>query len=412
MRLIDYFDKGAELDPNHPLLIDGDTRISYGQAQIASHRIANGLARKGVQPGAKACVLSNNSTQAVQAVLGLLRAGCVWVTGGPNNDPAELAAVLDDTDVEVLFYGPSYRDNIGRLRERLPGLRLVVALEEDDADTPSLADITEGMEDEAPSIERGPDDIATIFTANCETGIPRGVILTNRQWELLVASSRINTYHPRPVKLLAAPMAFSVGAMSVLADLVDGATHVVQPGFDPERVMAAIERYCITYLYMPPAGIKLMLNHPRVKDYNYSSLRYFVYGGTPATHERIAEAMKVFGPVMLTGFAPTETGGPVTILSPADHVEAIQRKLPHRLKSVGRATQFARVEIMDEDGHILPKGQYGEIVVKTAHLMSGYYTKGQPTPVSPPDDWHHTGYFGHKDTDGFLYIDEGESETV
>src|SRR5262249_28606056 len=153
---------------------------------------------------------------------------------------------------------------------------------------------------------------------------------------------------------------------------------------------AAIQEHRITHLFLPPSGIRLLLRHPDVKKYDYSSLRFFIYGAAPAPIDLVKEALEVFGPVMATGFAQTETGHDVTFMRPRDLADALRSGNEQRLKSCGRASSFVRVGIMTDEGGLLGPGDVGEIVVQSNQVMKGYYGNAAETANVSRFGWHHT----------------------
>src|SRR6185312_5687765 len=173
---------------------------------------------------------------------------------------------------------------------------------------------------------------------------------------------------------------------------------------DPARVMRAIEEHRVTHLFLPPTAVYRLLAHPDVRKYDYSSLCYFNYASAPMAPEKIKEAMEVFGPVMMTGFGQTELGPNTTFFSPEDHRCVLASGDERRLASVGRATLLARVEVMDDEGHLLPPETHGEIVVRTSAVMKGYFKDPAETARASAYGWHHTGDIGFKDREGWVYL--------
>jgi acyl-CoA synthetase (AMP-forming)/AMP-acid ligase II len=124
--------------------------------------------------------------------------------------------------------------------------------------------------------------------------------------------------------------------------------------------------------------------------------------------------MEVFGPVMATGFAQTETGGPVTFMSPTDHARALEDNRVERFASCGKETLFARAEIMDDEGQMVPIGSEGELVVRSNHLMAGYFAGAATRPILPlePGGWYRTGDIAFKDDEGFFYLRDRKREMI
>ncbi|HTX23864.1 MAG TPA: AMP-binding protein [Steroidobacteraceae bacterium] len=403
MRVIDFFDKGAEIDPDRLFLVDDSQRRTYGDTRTLSHRIANALRRVGIAPGAKVAVLSGNAARAFECVIGLLRAGCVWVPVNARNTVEDSIYALDHTDTEVLIYSCAFRETIGRLKSACPRIAHAICIEEPDPPHPSLESFIHGCSDRSPEARAALDDVVTLFSSGGTTGAPKGVMMTHLAWLTWIAASQRLLWHDHAIHLVVAPMTHAAGGVTLMMSAM-GATNIILPGFDAERVMTAIERHRATHLFLPPTAVYRLLAHPEVRKHDYSSLRYFNYASAPMAPEKIKEAIDVFGPVMMTGFGQTEIGPNATFFSPQDHSRVLAEGNARRLASCGRATLFARVEVMDEHGALLPPETHGEIVVRSSAVMKGYYNNPEETARVSTHGWHHTGDIGFKDREGWVYL--------
>ncbi|MGH8326685.1 MAG: AMP-binding protein, partial [Steroidobacteraceae bacterium] len=403
MRVIDFFDKGAAIEPDRPFLIDAAERRTYAQTQAMSHRIANAFAAAGIRPRTKVAVLSGNAARAFECVIGLLRAGCVWVPVNARNTVEDSIYALENTDTEVLFYSRVFGDEVRRLAAACPRLAHIICIEETDAPYPSLESLVQGLAEHSQEVRTALDDVVTLFSSGGTTGNPKGVMMTHLAWMTWIAASQRLLWLDRAVHLVVAPMTHAAGGVTLMMSAM-GATNVILPGFDPVRVMTAIEQHRITHLFLPPTAVYRLLAHPDVRKHDYSSLRYFNYASAPMALEKVKEAMDVFGPVMMTGFGQTELGPNTTFFSPEDHRAVLAAGDDRRLTSVGRPTLFARVEVMDESGALLGPETPGEIVVRTTAIMKGYYKNPEETARACAHGWHHTGDIGFKDRDGWVFL--------
>jgi acyl-CoA synthetase (AMP-forming)/AMP-acid ligase II len=403
VRVIDFFDKGVEVEPDRPFLVDDVERRTYADTQAMSHRIANAFRAAGIAPGSKVAVLSGNAARAFECVIGLLRAGCVWVPVNARNTVEESVYALDNTDTAVLFYSRAFRDTVARLLAACPRITQAVCIEEPDAPHPSLEHWTRGHADRSPEVRAGLDDVVTLFSSGGTTGHPKGVMMTHLAWMTWIAASQRLLWHDHARQLVVAPMTHAAGGVTLMMSAM-GATNFILPGFDPVRVMSAIDEHRITHLFLPPTAVYRLLAHPDVRRYDYSSLRYFNYASAPMALEKVKEAMEVFGPVMMTGFGQTELGPNVTFFSPEDHRAVLASADDRRLTSCGRPTLFARVEVMDDAGNLLPAETHGEIVVRTTAVMKGYYKNAEETARVSAHGWHHTGDIGFKDREGWVFL--------
>jgi acyl-CoA synthetase (AMP-forming)/AMP-acid ligase II len=162
----------------------------------------------------------------------------------------------------------------------------------------------------------------------------------------------------------------------------------------------------VTRLFLPPTAIYALLAHPGVRDHDFSSLKHFIYAAAPMAVDKLREAMDVFGPVMTQTFGQAEAPMIATVMTPREHVEALQddRKAA-RLASAGRPSLVAKVAILADDGRVLGPGQEGEICIRGALVMDGYHEDPeQSASTRRPGGWHGTSDVGRMDEDGFVYI--------
>jgi acyl-CoA synthetase (AMP-forming)/AMP-acid ligase II len=411
MRLIDFFDKGAEIEPGRAFLVEGELVRSYAEVQAMSHRIANAFHREGIGPGARAAVFSPNSARAFECVIGVLRAGCVWVPVNVRNTVEDNVYILNALDVDVLFYDRRVAPQARALLAACPNIARAFGIDDVEGPDPSLSRLIDGCGEVSEEVPQGPDEVVVLLSSGGTTGAPKGVMMTNLSWQMMIAGAQRCLWTERPIHLVAAPISHAAGGSALIMSAM-GATNVLLPGFEPVMVMGAIERHRVTHLFLPPTAIYRMLAHPDVRGHDYSSLKYFQYPSAPMAPEKIKEAMEVFGPVMANAFGQSEAGTNVTFFSPEEHVQVIRSGDERRLASVGRPTLFNRVEIMDEQGNLLPPETPGEIVMRGDQLMAGYYNNPAETEAANAFGWRHTGDIGFKDADGWLFLIDRKRDVI
>jgi acyl-CoA synthetase (AMP-forming)/AMP-acid ligase II len=382
-------------------MVAGDTRKTYAEVAGRTHVIANLLIADGFPAGAHAAVLSGNTLEAFEAVLGILRADGVWAMANNRASVAENAYLFDLLDIDTLFIHSEGSDRIASLRAQCPNIRRYIALDK------PLAEADFFLEDRlldgrlfTPQRRDGlVEELAFLGNTGGTTGRSKGVMLTNGNWQALVSSlvASMPMRHP-PVNLVAAPMTHAAGPLA-LASMALGGTVVVLPKFDPGEVLTAIEKHRVTYMFLPPTAVYMLLAHPQVRDFDLSSLEYISYAGAPMSVERLKEAINVFGPVMNASFGQTEAPMCVTAMPPHEHLNSAG-ELAHP-GSCGRPNLLSIVEIMDDEGNILGSGERGEIVVRGPLVMAGYYKNPEATAEVSKFGWHHTGDIGVRDADGW-----------
>ncbi len=412
MRMIDFFDRGVRMAHDRPCMIDGETVRTYAEVKRRSDAIARALIADGFPAGGHAAVLSGNAMAAFEAILGILRADGIWAMANNRAPVAENAYLLDLLDVDTLFIHSEAADQIPVFRERCPNIRRYIALDQaiPEADV-LLADVLIGSDAPVPQRRSGAsDELGFLANTGGTTGRSKGVMLTNGNWQALVSSLVASMPMKRaPVNLVAAPMTHAAGPLA-LASMALGGTVVILTKFEPKAVIEAIVRHRVTYMFLPPTAIYMLLAEPRIRDADFSSLEYISYAGAPMSLDRLREAIQVFGPVMNASFGQTEAPMCVTAMPPHEHLnEAGELAHPG---SCGRANLLSIVEIMDDAGNILPPGERGEIVVRGPLVMAGYYRNPEATAEVSTFGWHHTGDIGLRDAEGWFYVVDRKKDMI
>jgi len=159
--------------------------------------------------------------------------------------------------------------------------------------------------------------------------------------------------------------------------------------------------------------IYMLLSHPDVRSRDLSSLRSMLYGAAPMAERKLREALEIFGPILVQLYGQSEALMMCAFMSAEEHVEALTNPgLAQRLFAAGREGPMVRVEIMSDDGGILPPRAQGEIVVRGEIVMDRYFDDPEGTRQAQLYGWHHTGDIGFKDEDGFIYVVDRKKEMI
>jgi acyl-CoA synthetase (AMP-forming)/AMP-acid ligase II len=218
-------------------------------------------------------------------------------------------------------------------------------------------------------------------------------------------------YHDNTRHLVVAPMTHSAGIMG-MAHFARGGTNYMMEAADPEGILQAIQQYGITHFFIPPTVLYMMLAMPNVRDYNCSSLQHMLVAAAPTSLEKLKEAIDVFGPVLTECFGQAEAPAAITVKAPWDYIDCDGNIIESRLASVGRPAAFNHVAILDNDGNELPRGDRGEICVKSDLVTPGYFNNPQATAEVREFGWHHTGDIGIQDDEGFIRIVDRKKDMI
>jgi acyl-CoA synthetase (AMP-forming)/AMP-acid ligase II len=417
MAIIDFFDRGWDMDGKAIAYIQGDRTFTFDEVGDLSCRIANTLLSLGLVKETKGAVWSGNDVMAWACTLGLWRANMAWIPVNPRNAAEDNGFILDAFDCEVLFFQQAYSETIAALRPALPKVRHWVCIDADLPDAPSLEKWSAGQPATKPAVIAGLDDVFIIMPTGGTTGAPKGVMNTHRAAQTTFVHFMLTcTYRDGtpPVNLAAAPMTHTAGLLSLPCTAQGGAV-VILPRPDPMLLVQAIGQHRVTEFFLPPTVIYALLEAPGIEKVDFSSLRYLLYGAAPMSVEKLKKAIALWGPVhdrMVMARARRW----------ARHLPPCARMSTWwvgSLPSDGRA-RFGRSSQSAGAGgdhgrcrhRILPRGETGEICVRGDLIMKGYYKAPEKTVESIIDGWLHTGDIGHIDAEGYLHLTDRKKDMI
>jgi fatty-acyl-CoA synthase len=416
MRNIDYFDKSATLCPDRTVLVADGRDISYAEMQALTHRVAGAMLDAGLAHQEAVAIMSPNHPAVLTAMLSLWRAGAAWIPVNTRNALADNVAYLNYVRASWLFYHSSYSEDAHEAARQVPSIKHLVCLDADDADNPSLERFMRPA-DSPPVPDWGEpmgngDELTAIIATGGTTGPAKGVRVLNRSWGCMLETiGQIMAVDRPPVFLATAPLTHAAGPFT-MAGIAMGATVVVLPQFDADEVMEAFGKYQVTHTFLPPTALYSMLAHPDVRKFDYSSLRYFLLAGSAVSPEKLRLAVEAFGPCMCQSYGQTEFHLVATWLAPEIVARAAAGDHPERLASCGQQTYSCRVELMNDDGNILPTGEVGEIVGRGGIVGGGYFEMPEVSAETWAHGWHHTGDVGRRDEHGFYYIVDRKKDMI
>ena len=409
-----------------------DRLISYGELGALAARAAKGFQALGVGPGVSVALHLPNTPHFIIAFYGVLMAGGRVVPLSPLAAPRELGHLLEDSaaQIAVTLDLPALYPTIAAA----PGkeqLRLVVCSLDDFmpaavaravAGPPAVRAPGRGADiDFAALIDndgdyarhpRGPldDEIACLVYTGGTTGEPKGAMLTHANLRAVIGirnrwlGKELRFAHDKTLMVLPLFHIFGLGIVMQVAIAV-ASTIVLHLRFDAERALADISAKKITVFPGVPTMFIAMVNHPRLKEFDLSSITQCGSGGAPLPTEIAARFKALTGVTPAEGYGLTETA-PVATFQRLDED-------PH-LGSVGMPAPLTKVEIVDlETGLVLvPQGGRGEICITGPTVMKGYWRKPEATAEAFRGGRFHTGDIGYLDQDGYLTIVDRKKDLI
>jgi long-chain acyl-CoA synthetase len=390
MNIATNLERAAFHFPDHIAVIEGDRSVSFSEFNRDANQIASALVSVGVQPGDHVALCAPNSYAWLAFYFGALKAGAVAVTFSHLLMKDELSRTLADCEPKILFTADEKLEDLGDYRNQ-PYPELVVC----DHGNISYPRLAEKGTSEFKTVDRHRQDTAAILYTGGTTGIPKGAMLTheNLQTSIFnVAHYERSTQNDRALCFL--PLNHVFGQMHIMnATVFSGGGLVVQPAFDLEKVLEAIERHQVTKFYAVPTIYIRLLRLPDLRE-KMGSVRYCFSAAASMATEVVREWKAQTGLNIYEAYGMTESASIVTYNHYYRHV----------VGSVGTPANLVEVQIRDLEGNVLGQGERGEICICGPNITKGYLNQPEETESAFWGSWFRSGDIGVIDEDGYLYI--------
>jgi long-chain acyl-CoA synthetase len=388
-------------------LITDARALSYAELDALSDRVAAALAARGIVPGNRVSLYSQNRWEWVVAYHGILKTGAVVNPINVMLTPKEVRYVLDDCGARAIFCEPGKVLAVLDVAREVPGVEHVVSFGE--ALPGALPfDALVAAPAARPAVPvAAPEALSTIAYTSGTTGHPKGAMQSHRAVLLncaLTATMHVRT--DRDVVVTALPAPHVYGNVVINSIFMAGGTVVLMERFDPEGVLARIERHRATLFEGVPAMYMTMLAHSGLGRFDLSSLTRCTVGGQTIA-EAIMRAWEVrSGAPLIELWGMTELAGLGT-------THALYAPNVHGSIGVALPGIEIRVASFDDPGRTVPAGDPGELMVRGPIVMQGYYGNDAATRETiEPDGWLHTGDVAVADVAGYFRIVDRRKDMI
>ena len=397
-----HHDRGA--------IVDGDTRLTYGEWGARVLGLGAGLRGLGLGDGAVVALAALNSWRHLTCWVGIPASGLVLNNLNYRLAPAELEFILGDSEAAALIVDDAHVDLARTLAAARPELRHLIHAGDgptpegfisfDDlcTDDPLPAAVTSFIED---------DTLAAISYTGGTTGLPKGVMQSHAN--LLANAKHIQyaaAFTSADSYLHAAPMFHAADAANTFAVTWVGACHLIIRGWDPQRFCEVAQAERMTTTLIVPTMINMLVNHPGLSSFDLSSWRLMAYGASPMPAELQRRAMAALPCGFVQLYGMTEASPLLTVCTAEDHARGAAGEPGYieRLKSAGAPVPGVETEVRDEEGNICAPNVPGEIYARGPNIMLGYLKRPEETAKALLDGWYRTGDVAYADDHGYLYV--------
>jgi long-chain acyl-CoA synthetase len=403
----------ALASPANTALALNDVKISYAQLHGLSQRFAGALAKLGVRRGDHVALMLPNVPQFTIAYFGSHYAAAPVVPLNVLLMPDEIAYHLEDSDAVALVVWEGFYPHAKAGFERVPTCKHLIVVKASPSDMSAgegehnfaaLLGTSQPVTDMPPTT---PDETAVILYTSGTTGRPKGAELThfNMFYNAEYAGTKLMPPQKDGVALCTLPLFHSFGQTSVQnATILQGGALVLLPKFEPKLALELMQNHRVTHFAGVPTMYFALLNHPEAANYDLSSLKYALAGGSAMPVEVMKAFEARYGVTILEGYGLSET-------SPVASFNVLDK--PTKPGSIG--TPLAHVEfklVDDKDQEITEPLVPGEICIKGVNVMKSYYKRPEATEQAIRNGWFYTGDIAHRDADGYYFIVDRKKDMI
>ncbi|HKX91622.1 MAG TPA: class I adenylate-forming enzyme family protein [Sphingomicrobium sp.] len=406
----------CELNGAAEALVSGDERLTFAELERISECVAHGLVARGIAKGDRVALAMRNCPSWVVGYMGIVKAGAIatLLNGWWEAEEMEHAIML--TEPALIIADPSQARRIAARCSHCSILTIAI----DQPVEQAMAELLHDRDENANLPEVAPEDDATILFTSGSTGKCKGALSTHRAVTtatyayatgLIVLRGVLEDEGrppPPPRTLLSVPLFHVTGEVPVMINsFVVGRCMVVMPKWDPTEALRLIEQERITYFVGVPTMSLELMNHPDRDKYDLSSLTDITAGGAPrpVSHvERLQSEFPWAKPAL--GYGLTETN--------AVGCSNFWGNYAAKPASTGRMQKpLVDVVILGEGDRHLAPGEPGEIAIRSAANIKGYWRNPEATAeLFTADGYVRSGDIGYLDEDGYLFIVDRKKEII
>ena len=386
--------------PYLPALESEKGSLTYSQLENQVSELAHSLQNyHGLSKGAKVALAMENCPEFIVILFAIWRAGMTAIPLNAKLHPKEFTWIFKNSRIDLIFASPG-------VAQKLDYNKIIICVGSKDYRNHFTGK-------KLSTVHTNRHDPAWIFYTSGTTGNPKGAILSHQN--LLFMSfayfADVGTITENDTRLHSAPMSHGSGLYAI-PFILKGAKNIIPPnGFDPDYVMDILSTKQNISFFAAPTMIKLLIGCNNAGG-DVSGLKTICYGGGPMYLSDCKEALQIFGPRLYQLYGQGEAPMTISNVTKKMHASSDCKNYEQILSSVGVARTGVEIAIFSSKGTELPTGSIGEIVTRSACVMSGYLNDKTATSEAIKNGWLHTGDIGSMDKSGVLTLKDRSKDMI
>ncbi|MFN2500889.1 MAG: long-chain fatty acid--CoA ligase [Pyrinomonadaceae bacterium] len=416
----------ARLTPQREAIVCGATRLTYGELDKLSNKVANVITSMGIGYDDKVALCCPNVADFPAVYYGIMKTGAVVVPLNVLFKSRDFVYHLSDSDAKAVLVFQGTADlpmalTVKEAFDQVPTCEQLVVItmgvlgDNPLPEHPTLEQLMESVADDFDLYPTRPDDTCSILYTSGTTGQAKGAELTHENIYLNSVNA-FNMHFPaidftkedQQSCLITLPLFHTTGqTVQMNANMYGGNRCVLMPRFEPQAALEMMAAEKINFWIGVPTMYWAILKFVEESGFDVSEVAKYLKvptsGGAPMPVEVMQRFEKVFGLRVLEGYGLTET-------SPIASFNQFAR--PSKPGTVGQPLMGVEIKCFDDDDNEVPTGTRGEVVIRGHNVMKGYYKRPGATAEAFRNGWFHSGDIGVIDDEGYLSIVDRKKDMI
>ncbi|WP_424533986.1 class I adenylate-forming enzyme family protein [Sphaerisporangium viridialbum] len=409
MLVSDIVRRNAMFFGNEPaVVVPGGATSSWADLDVRTDRFAGALTALGLAKGDRLAIFAPNCGEYVEFFFATAKSGVIGAATNIRHAAYEISSYLSYVEPVAVLVHADLAETARAWLPDVPSVKHVIGFGGDHGFDLDLERLIGEAPAGPPAVTVDEDDIYQLGATSGTTGVPKGAILTHRN----AIAAMLNWLAELPIPergtaLQCIPLFFNPGGPAGLHPvMMKGGRTVVPPAFDPAEFPRLVQEYGVTNTIIVPTMVQMVVSAPGIENYDLSSLRGIISGGSPFSVETLKRAREVVGDVFFPLYGMAESYSCGAVLRPENQFTSGSEEQVRRLSSVGKPYVLIKLRVVDLEGHDVPHdgSTSGEIWLSGDSISPGYYRMEEETAKCHEGEWFKTGDLAVVDAGGFITI--------